>query len=191
MTQSILASRILDRNRLPLAANDTEIFVTNKATVFIYAAVLEMNGGQDILTTDAYSHAYRYEGRAGTFDVDRQGAVINEVSGTVLVYGTIVDGARRQCGSFPGTVDSLIEIVNTGGSSFGNPTGNINSGFCSESQVGLRFADLEDRDGAVVIMTIRTAIAIGGGAETDCAAKFRFPKPPVDYSSFPNPAMSR
>lgn len=190
MSQAAFSSRVLDKSRNALAAVDTDYVVTNKGVSLIYASALQMTGGQDILTTDAYSHAWYYEGGAGTFDVDRQTDVCNAVTDTVLVLNNILTFGNARCAADANSVEGFKEVVNTGGSSFAFPAIDVLSGQNAESQAGINVANVWDLDGRVVIMTMRTAIAIGGGDETSFLAKLRFPKPKTDFTSFPNPALA-
>jgi hypothetical protein len=179
MPQAAFSSRVLDANRNGLAAADVDYWVFNAGPPMIYAAALQMTGGQAIETTDAYSHAWFYSDRGiGTSqDIARQTDVNNADTTPALVNGTMLTTANRRCASDANSIESFSEIENTGGASFSSPAARVDSGLNSESQVSISVQDVQRRDGRVVELTMRTSIAIGGGAETPFLAKLRFPKP--------------
>jgi hypothetical protein len=191
MAQAAFSSRVLDRDRNALAAVDSDYWVMNKGPALIYAAALEMVG-QTIETTDAYSHAWFYEDRGigSSDDIKPQTGVSNVTTGTPLTWGALVQSFNKRCTTDGNSVDSLKEITNTGQASSDAPLVNITAGQNSESQVGITVAGVQDRDGRVVVTTMRTAIAIGGGAETAFLAKLRFPKPhAVGKTRYPMPRL--
>lgn len=145
----------------------------------IYAAALQMTGGQAIETTDAYSHAWYYEkaGIGSSDDIRPTSDVSNVTVGTPLTWGTLLTVANARCAQDANSIESLKEIANTGQASSDAPAVRIDSGLNSESQVAINVRNVNRRDGAVIVLTMRTAIAIGGGAETPFLAKLRFPKP--------------
>jgi hypothetical protein len=184
MTQSAFSSRVLNASRVALAAVDTDYWVMNKGPVMIHCLALEMTGGQGIQTTDAYSHAWFYydeklplNGLGLSRDTEPQTDVSNQTTGTGLVFGTVVTAANKRCTTNGSSVDSLRELTNSAGASSNAPNVAILSGQNSESQLGFNVRGVKDRDGAVIQFSMRTAIAIGGGAETPFLAKLRFPKP--------------
>lgn len=197
MPQAAFSSRILNANRVALAAVDTDYWVMNKGPAMIVSLTLQMTGGQNIATTDAYSHAWFYYNESlpsnglGTSDDTKPGTdVSNSTIGTPLVWGTVVTAANKRGTTDGNSVDSLKEINNTGQASSDQPSVQINSGQNSESQCSINVANVKDRDGAVIQISMRTAIAIGGGAETPFPAKLRFPKPhAVGVTRFPMPRL--
>lgn len=198
MTQAAFSSRVLNASRVALAAVDTDYWVMDKGIVMIHALALQMTGGQDIQTTDAYSHSWFYydtslpiNGQGLSKDIEPQTDVSNQAgSGTVLVNGSTVTAANKRCTTDGNSVDSLKELLNNAGASSQAPAIAILSGQNSEGQVAIRVHDVKSRDGAVIQFAMRTAIAIGGGAETPFAAKLRFPKPhAVGVPRFPLPRL--
>lgn len=192
MAQSAFSSRILDLNRNGLAAADVDVWVLDAGPPMIYACNLAMTGGQNFLTTDAYSHAWYYSdlGIGSSQLVDQQTAVNNTNTTTVLTNGNDVAPAQRRCAEDGNTIVALKEMENPGATSFANPSVDLNSGSNAEAQVSISVQDVERRDGRVVVFTMRTAIAIGGGAETAFLAKLRFPKPHAKpVQSFPMPVL--
>lgn len=198
MTQAAFSSRILNASRVALAAVDTDYWVVDKGPAMIQALTLQMTGGQDIATTDAYSHAWYYyneslplNGMGLSSDTNPQTDVSNQVgSVTPLVNGSTVTAANKRATTDGNSVDSLKELLNNAGASSQAPAVTILSGQNSESQCAFNVRNVKDRDGAVIGFSMRTAIAIGGGAETPFLAKLRFPKPhakPVE--KFPMPRL--
>lgn len=192
MAQSAFSSRILDLNRNGLAAADVDVWVFNAGPPMIYASNLAMSGGTNLLTTDAYSHAWYYEdkGIGTSLDIDRQTDVDNTNTTTVLTNGSNVAPSGRRCAEDANSVVAFKELENTGGSSFANPAVDVNSGNNAEGQVSISVQNVQRRDGRVVAFSMRTSIALGGGAETAFLAKLRFPKPHAKpVGKFPMPVL--
>jgi hypothetical protein len=197
MTQAAFSSRVLNASRVALAAVDTDYWVMDKGPSMIHCLALEMTGGQTLATTDAYSHAWFYynpalplNGLGTSTDTRPETDVSNVTTGTGLVWGTVVTTANKRCTTNGSSIDALKEITNTGQASSDAPNPAIASGQNSESQLGFNVRGVKDRDGAVIQFSMRTAIAIGGGAETPFLAKLRFPKPHAKpVAKFPMPRL--
>jgi hypothetical protein len=197
MAQTALNSRIMDSARVALAAENVDVWVFNKGAPMIVATSLGMTGGQDLETTDAASTAWFYydpslalNGMGLSQDVDRQTDVNNTFDNSVLTNGTVITGGSRRCTVNASWVSSFKEIENPGGSSFFNPNSRVSSGENSEGQVSISVQNVKDRDGRVVAFSMRTDIAVGGGAETPFLAKLRFPKPHAKPAiRFPMPVL--